>query len=227
MDFPDRYLRNMPSVSEAEQEMLKNASVFVAGCGGLGGYAVELLARLGVGRITCIDGDVFQPTNLNRQLFCTEANIGLAKVVSAEKRVSEINRNVKFTGIYDFLTPENAEGLTSGHSVIIDALDSQSARCVLSHAAEKAGIPFVHGAIEGFRARVYTVFPGDKMAETLFSSGAETGESSGNLSFTACFCAALQVCEAVKLILGKGNAPAGRLIEADLLTSALDVIDIS
>ena len=65
----ERYSRNLPAVSEEEQAVLARRRVLVAGCGGLGGYLIEYLARMGVGEITAVDGDLFEPSNLNRQLL--------------------------------------------------------------------------------------------------------------------------------------------------------------
>ena len=74
-----RYERNFPAITEAEQEKLKNSRVFVAGCGGLGGYILEFLVRIGIGHITACDGDVFAPSNLNRQLLSTVPLLGVSK----------------------------------------------------------------------------------------------------------------------------------------------------
>ena len=227
MLFPDRYLRNADSVTAEEQEILKNASVLVAGCGGLGGYVIELLARVGVGNITGVDGDVFQPSNLNRQLFSKESNIGAFKAEEAMVRIAEINSEVNFTAVCGMLTEENADKLLSGKSVAVDALDNAEARLILARAAGKAGIPMVHGAISGWHTRVYTVMPGDNLLETLFSGGGTgTEKISGNLPFTAALCASQQAAETVKLILGKGNTSAGRIIETDLLDMTFEEIDL-
>ena len=69
----ERYIRNIPAVSPAEQEALSAAKVVVVGCGGLGGYLIEYLGRMGVGTITAVDGDVFEPSNLNRQILSEPA----------------------------------------------------------------------------------------------------------------------------------------------------------
>ncbi len=227
MLFPDRYQRNAVSVTAEEQEILKNASVLVAGCGGLGGYVIELLARVGVGSITGVDGDVFQPSNLNRQLFSKESNIGSSKAEAAMIRVAEINSDVSFTAVCGMLTEENADALLSGKSVAVDALDNAEARLLLARAAGRAGIPMVHGAISGWHTRIYTVMPGDGLLEALFAGGGTGAEKIlGNLPFTAALCAAQQAAETVKLILGKGDTAAGRIIETDLLDMTFEEIKL-
>ena len=70
----DRYIRNLGAITEAECALLQQKTILVAGCGGLGGYLMEYLARIGIGAIRCVDGDVFDRTNLNRQIL---ANISM------------------------------------------------------------------------------------------------------------------------------------------------------
>ena len=79
--FKRRYERNR-IFSPAEQELLAEKKVAVIGCGGLGGHLIEMMGRLGVGSIVAVDGDVFDETNLNRQLLCNENNIGSSKAIA-------------------------------------------------------------------------------------------------------------------------------------------------
>lgn len=74
-----RYERNIPALEEQEQKLLSSRRVLVIGCGGLGGFILESLARLGVGHITAVDGDVFEESNLNRQLYSSPALLGQKK----------------------------------------------------------------------------------------------------------------------------------------------------
>lgn len=80
-----RYIRNMKMLSKEENERLGGFKVCVVGCGGLGGYIIEMLGRLGIGNITAIDGDTFDATNLNRQIFCDIKTLGKAKALTAKK----------------------------------------------------------------------------------------------------------------------------------------------
>ena len=81
----DRYDRNIGTVSSEEQEILKGKSVCV-----IGGGIIEGLTRLGIGRLTIVDGDVFDVSNLNRQVLSSEKNIGLAKADEGKRQMSEI-----------------------------------------------------------------------------------------------------------------------------------------
>ena len=98
MDMEERYSRNGGALSAEEQRQLADASVLVLGCGGLGGYVIELLARIGVGRIAAADGDVFCVSNLNRQLLCTEETLGMNKALAAEARVRVYPTTQYWTG---------------------------------------------------------------------------------------------------------------------------------
>ena len=221
----ERYSRNKTSLNETEQEKLSCCRVFIAGCGGLGGHIVELLARAGVGHLTVADGDVFSESNLNRQLFCTMETIGRSKAASAAERVAVVNPLVTCEAICEFLTEGNAAGLLAGHDIVVDALDSAASRALLLDAAMKAGIPMVHGAIAGFCGRVSVIYPGDTTAALISSSnGRGIEQEVGNLSFTACCIASVQAAETVKCLLSKGQLCRNRTIELDLLSGEFETV---
>ena len=163
----ERYSCNRNSLTEQDQEKLAGSRVLIVGCGGLGGYVTELLARVGAGRLTVADGDVFTETNLNRQLFCTMETMGKYKAVAASERVSAVNPLVTCEAICEFLTEENADRLLAGHDIAVDALDNADSRALLLEAAARAGIPLVHGAIAGFQGRVSVIYPGDATSTLL------------------------------------------------------------
>ena len=226
MDMSGRYDRNRGSLTPAQQRILAASSVLVLGCGGVGGYVIEYLARAGVGQITAADGDVFRPSNLNRQLLCTEENLGMNKALAGKARVSAVNSAVDYRAVACMVTEENAAELVEGKDVVVDCLDHPRAKLLCARAAQAAGVPFVHGAIGGWGIRVHTVLPGDEAMEWLCASGGGMEELTGNLSFTAAACAALEAAEAVKLLLGTGEHTSGRLIEADLLTLRFEDIPL-
>jgi molybdopterin/thiamine biosynthesis adenylyltransferase len=212
--FMARYERNYPAISPEEQRILAEKRVLVAGCGGLGGYILEFLGRIGVGHLTAADGDVFTDSNLNRQLLSSDLTLGKPKPVCARERMARVNPNVEVAPVCDFITEENAEHLLAGHDVVVDALDSGPARIVLARAALKRGIPLVSGAISGWRGRVFVLKPGDS-AEALWAGG--SGPAAGNLCFTAAAAASVQSSETVKLLLGRSGLLHGRFLEFDLL----------
>ena len=91
-----RFIRNLPTLTEAEQAVLGEKRVFIAGCGGLGGFLAEFLVRAGVGHITAADCDRFEYSNRNRQLLSLESTLGESKVLTAAARARDINPSVDF-----------------------------------------------------------------------------------------------------------------------------------
>lgn len=224
-----RYMRNHKAISEADQSILKKKCVLVAGCGGLGGYVIEYLGRLGVGRLVVVDGDVFDETNLNRQLLSSNMNLGKPKVLAAQQRMQAINPLVNVDAHQVMLTELNAPSLMQGCDLVIDALDNIPSRMVLIKSARSLNIILVHGAIAGWYGQVNIVKPGDKELERLYeSSPSEKGVEVelGNLAFTAALVASIQAAEAVKLLLGVGESIKG-LLQIDLLDGSVDGINLT
>ena len=224
-----RYLRNHDAISEAEQAILAQKRVLVVGCGGLGGYAIECLARIGVGHLRVVDGDVFDETNLNRQLLSSSMNLGRPKTLAAQQRVMAVNPLVEVEAFQTLLTDENAVPLLDGCDVAVDALDNIPSRLVLQQAARSAGIPLVHGAVAGWIGQVCVVQPGQDLLNSLYPASTDTqGEEqeTGTLSFTAALTASWQAAETVKLLLGKPGLD-GEILELDLLNSSFVKIKLS
>lgn len=228
MAFQHRYDRNKQALSDRECQALQTSKVAVVGCGGLGGFVAEHLARLGVGSLRLVDADVFEETNLNRQLFCTEETLGVAKVEAAAKRLATVNSETAVEPVRACLTSDNAADLIAGCHCVVDCLDNVSARFQLARACQEAGIPVVYGAIAGWFGQVCTVFPGDVSFVSLYAihQNAADGEgvqkTEGNLPFTAGVVASFQAAEAVKVLLGKQDALRNRLLMVDLLFGSVE-----
>ena len=224
-----RYLRNHDAISEAEQAILAQKRVLVVGCGGLGGYVIECLARIGVGYLRVVDGDVFDETNLNRQLLSSSMNLGRPKTLAAQQRVMAVNPLVEVEAFQSLLTAENAVQLLEGCDVAVDALDNVPTRLLLQQAAKTAGIPLVHGAVAGWIGQVCVVQPGQELLNSLYPASTDNqGEEqeTGTLSFTAALTASWQAAETVKLLLGKPGLD-GEILELDLLNSSFVKIKLS
>jgi molybdopterin/thiamine biosynthesis adenylyltransferase len=227
--LPARYQRNRNIISVSDQLTLFRSSVAVIGCGGLGGYIVEELARLGVGKIVVIDFDVFEEHNLNRQLFSSPENLGTAKVEAAAKRIGEINPAVTLVPIQSAFSPENGTELLGGCQVAVDALDSIQVRLELAEVCTAMNIPLVHGAIAGWFGHVTTQFPGDDTVQAIYRSwkaGKGIEQTLGNPSFTPAVIASLEVAEVCKLLLGRGTPLRGRQVIIDLLSMEMHVMSI-
>lgn len=228
---PERYDRNFDTLTRAQQATLASSRVAVLGLGGLGGGVSEMLARTGVGYLTLIDGDVFEPSNLNRQLFCTEDVLGLSKAVAAEKRIKSVNSQVQITAIAQFADSGNLYEMIKASDLVVDCLDSIPARFMLEHAAKKARIPLVAGAIAGVTGQVTVIFPEDKGYELIYgkkehlpAKGIES--RTGNISYCALIVSALQASECIKVLLDRGDILRNKLLIMELWSNSFEVMDL-
>ncbi|ABQ26602.1 HesA/MoeB/ThiF family protein [Geotalea uraniireducens] len=218
--FPARYQRNRNMISVTEQLKLYRSKVAVIGCGGLGGYIIEELARLGIGGIVAIDPDIFEEHNLNRQLLSSPGALGKAKVEAALARVNEVNPAVTVTPIKDAFCTANGPELLKGVTVAVDALDSIAYRLELAETCTELEIPMVHGAIGGWYGHVATQLPGDTTVQSIYRNWVEgkgIEKQLGNPAFTPAVVASLEVAEVCKIILGKGELLRNRKLSIDLL----------
>lgn len=227
--FENRYERNIGTLTPEENEKLQTFRVCAVGCGGLGGYVIEELARLGIGHITAVDGDVFQDSNLNRQLFSTEEVLGKSKAETARERIRKVNSEVEIEARHCFLTEENGlEIITEDFDIVVDALDNIPGRRIVEQCCSSRKIPLVHGAIAGWQGQVSVIMPGDGLFNKLYPENAQRGAETetGNPSFTPAVIAGLQVAETVKVLLGKGDTLKSRLLTIDLLMQEYEVIQL-
>ena len=210
-----KFAKNIPTLSEAEQQMLAEKRVLVAGCGGLGGYLVELLTRAGVGALTLADGDSFSLSNRNRQLLATEETLGEPKVRAAAARAKAVNPAVSVRAEAVFLDEKNIRSLLADCDLAVDALDHIPPRLLLADACAEAGLPLIHGAVHGWAAQAATVLPGSSMLRRLYAGG-EVPSDSSVLSPVPALCAAVQCAEALKILTGRAPELAGKLLFMDL-----------
>jgi molybdopterin/thiamine biosynthesis adenylyltransferase len=205
---PKQYQRNHEAISREDQAKLAEKWVLIAGCGGLGGYVIENLGRVGVGHLRLVDGDCFEESNLNRQLLSSHMNLGRPKVLAAKQRMQAVNPNVEVEGFQTRINAENALELMKGCDLVVDCLDNISSRKVLQAACEQAGLILVHGAVAGWMGQVCVVMPGERLLDMLYpDQNAERGEeiNQGTLSFTAATIGSIQASLAIKQLLGKGT----------------------
>ena len=225
----ERYLRNHDAISESEQAILATKRVLVVGCGGLGGMVIECLARISVGYLRVVDGDVFEESNLNRQLLSSTMNLGRPKVLAAQQRIMAVNPLVEVDAVQADLAAENAMELLAGCDAAVDCLDNIPARLILQQAAKVAGVPVVHGDVAGWLGRICVIQPGEDLLSLLYPNPEEAqGEERqrGTLSFTAALTASWQAAETVKLLLGKPGLQ-GEILEVDLLQAIVRKLKIS
>ena len=133
----DMYTRTKMLIGD-DIEALKSACVLVCGVGGVGGYVVEALARVGVGSIAVLDNDVFSVSNLNRQILATHSTLGRRKTEVAVERIAAINPDCKTTAYDMFYMPDTADTIDlSSFDYIVDAIDTVSAKLTLSSSVQK------------------------------------------------------------------------------------------
>jgi len=227
--LPARYERSLGTVGWEGQSKLLESTVAVVGAGGLGGWVIEGLARMGVGRLIVIDGDVFVENNLNRQALCTEGALGRPKAEVATERVAAVNAAVEVTVYVRLATAENMAHLLQGAQVVVDALDSLPTRLMLQDTCRALGVPLVHGAIAGYLGQVTTIFPGDAGLRALYGDVVpEQGieRQLGNPAGTPLMVAAWQVQETIKLLLGSGEPLRGRLLLLDAEAGTAEIVKL-
>ncbi|MCP4542801.1 MAG: HesA/MoeB/ThiF family protein [Chloroflexi bacterium] len=218
----------MGTIGPKGQAKLLQATVAVVGQGGLGGYITEALARMGVGRLILIDGDVFEEHNFNRQLLSAETKLGTEKTRAAKQRVAAINSAVEVSDHSIMLTQENLSLLLKEADVVVDALDRLPIRMVLQDGARALGIPMVHGSIAGFLGQVMTIFPGDPGLRSLYGEQElpEQGLESklGTPAATPMAVAAWEAQEVVKILVGQGDLLRHRLLVMDMESGAVEIL---
>lgn len=228
--LPARYERNQGTIGWEGQIRLLESAVAIVGCGGLGGWIIEGLARMGVGHLILIDGDTFEENNLNRQALCTEVNLGQFKAEAARERVAQVNSATEVTVHPVMANEESLREMLAGADVAVDALDTLPARLVLQRVAQSLGIPVVHGAIGGYVGQVMTVFPEDKGLYALYGQGdvPERGIEAqlGNPAATPMMVAAWQIQEVLKILLGTGEPLRHRLLFMDAEAGVVEVLKV-
>lgn len=230
---PRRYLRNIGTIGLPGQIELLQSTVAVVGAGGLGGTAIELLARQGVGHLIIIDDGRFAQEDLNRQTMSGEGNLGAYKATAAARRVAEINSAVAITVFRERLTCDNAQRLLSGARIAVDGLDNLPSRLALEQACRQLSIPYIYGAIAGFGGQLMTIFPVDSGLSAIYGATCDTMPEQGietaigNPPATPAMIAALQVQEVVKIITGVGEPVRGRILMVDARQSTIEAIDLT
>jgi adenylyltransferase/sulfurtransferase len=224
-DELERYARHivLPQVGGVGQRRLKAASVAIVGAGGIGSAVIPSLAGAGIGRLTIIDDDVVDRSNLQRQPIFRDDQIGQAKAELAAAFVRNLNPHVEVSAVGGRLTAENADSLLGGHDLVIDGCDNFATRLVVGDTLTRLRIPLVSAAAVQFQGQValfrgweadkpcYRCFVGDAFDNDDCDTCAEQGVL-GALTATVGGFAALM---AVRTIVGIGDDVAGSLFLFD------------
>ena len=221
---PSRYLANVKFFGVYAQLKLLSSRAAVIGCGAVGGMVCEILARLGIGRVHMVDFDVFDETNLNRQVMCREQDIGRSKVQCAKERAESVNSALTAIAHNIRLNEKNALSLIADSDLVFDGLDNARDKITLEKACLTSQIPLIHGAISDSTFQVATIRT-QGILENIYAGSLENPVV-GTPACTAMACATAQVAEGLKLLLGMGDVIDRALLRQDWLSWHNDVIPL-
>ena len=219
-----RYSRHslLDEIGIEGQEQFLAAHAVIIGAGGLGSPAALYLASAGVGRITLIDDDVVDLTNLQRQIAHTTDRVGMAKVESAACAIAALNPQVQVTLVSSRVDAVALDGLVRDATVVLDCSDNYATRHAINAVCVDHAKPLVAGAVIQFDAQITVVDPRDPQSPCyacIFPPDADFEESRcstmGVFAPLVGIVGAMQAAEALKLIAGIGSSLAGRLLMLD------------
>ena len=195
----------------------------IMGCGALGTAQANALVRAGVGTLRIVDRDFVEESNLQRQILYDEADARerLPKAIAAARKLKQINSEVEVEGVVEDVDNRNIEKLVSGFQVILDATDNFEARYLLNDVSVKLGIPWIYGAVVASYATTMTILPGRTAClACVFPSPPEgaydTCDTVGVISPAVSWAAAVQVTEALKILMGREQELHGAMLAYDI-----------
>lgn len=228
----ERYSRQVrfAPLGQAGQERLLSARVAVIGCGALGSFHAEALARAGVGNLLLVDRDYLELSNLQRQWLYDESDVneGLPKAVAAARKLAAVNSDISIRHVVADLTSRNIEEILEGVCLILDGSDNFEVRYLINDFAVAKGTPWVYGAAVGSYGLTMPVIPGSTAClKCLYPSppsGAQpTCETAGVLNTVTSTIASLQVAAAMRILCGEPAAP--RITTVDVWTGVIRQVE--
>lgn len=221
-----RYSRHLllHEIGGQGQQRLKTARVLVVGAGGLGAPALMYLAAAGVGRITLIDADMVEPSNLQRQIIHTEARIGQPKVLSAAAAMAALNPHVTVVPVQARLDNSNAQSLIAEQDLVLDGTDSFDTRYLVNRTCAALGKPLIAAALTQWEGQISLFDParGGPCYECVFPTRPAPGlvapcAEAGVAAPLPGILGAMMAAEAIKHLTGAGETLRGRLVIHDAL----------
>jgi len=221
----ERYSRQIlfAGIGERGQEALLRSHAAIVGCGALGSFHAAALARAGAGRLTIVDRDYIEPSNLHRQWLFEESDAaeGLPKAAAAERRIARINSSVDVRGLVADVTASNIDTLLNGADVILDGTDNFDTRYLINDYAVSRGIPWIYGAAVGSYGLVMPVIPGvTACLRCVYPEQPQgvqpTCETAGVLNVIVSVIASLQAADALKILCGQAERVQARITTVDV-----------
>lgn len=210
--------------SNEEIEILEGKRIAVIGCGGLGGYVLEMLARFGIGEIVIVDYEVFNTKNISRQVMSSQASLGKYKVSEAVLWIKQVNPFIYVKGMIERLNKDNAGKILKGCDMVMDCVDNVETKFILQDVCAQLNIPLIHGAVEGWTGQVSTILPHDKTLDKIYEDEDKNKELERS-SFIPAAVASYQVTECIKVLLDKGEILRNRVLHIDLLNNKNTLTD--
>ncbi len=230
----ERYSRQimLDSIGYEGQIRLKNSKVCVVGAGGLGSPIAMQLAAMGIGYIRIVDRDVVELSNLHRQVLYTDKDIGYVKVERATERLKAINPYLKVEPLAVSVNSSTADEIIKGCDLVIDGLDSIDARYALNDACLRASIPYVYGGVLSMLGSVCTVIPGKSACircifPELSDDEMPTCSIEGVHPSILYIVSAVQVSEAVRILVGSQPLLVNKLLYIDLNDLSFNKIEVA
>lgn len=205
----------MDGWGETAQEKLKNATVFIAGAGGLGSPVAIYLAVAGIGHIRICDFDSLDLTNLNRQILHDYTKIGINKAISGKDTIKRLNPYTEVTAFPEMIVAENVCDLVGNSDIIVDCMDNFPARYLLNASAIKKRIPLVYGSIRGMDGTLSFIQPPETPCLQCLFPEAPPAEVFPVLGTASGVIGCLQALETIKYLTGIGTNIRGRLFVWD------------
>lgn len=215
------------------QQRLAASRVLIVGAGGLGSPVSLYLAAAGVGTIGLLDADTVSLSNLQRQIIHSTPDIGRLKVDSAAEKLRALNPEVTVVPRPFRLTADNAEGIFSTNDLVIDCTDNLPTRLLINDTCVKLGIPMVFGAVSRFSGQVFSHLPGTACYRCIFDPTSVSPDAdlpcavAGILNTVVGVIGSLQATEALKILLGTGDALVNRLLTFDAITMQFNTFAIN
>lgn len=213
-DDKERFKRQiiLPGWGEDGQKKVKQATVFIAGAGGLGSPVAIYLAAAGVGTLRICDCGEPELSNLNRQVLHSDDDIGTNKALSARETIATVNPHVTVEALSAKIVKENLADLVGDASIILDCMDNFPTRHVLNEYACTNRLPFVHAGVFGMSGQLTFIHPPETACLYCIFPGSPPSEIFPIVGATAGVIGTLEVLETLKYLTGKGTLLKNRML---------------
>ncbi len=230
----DRYIRQttFPALGKEGQKKLLASKVLLVGCGALGSASAVSMVRSGIGHLIIVDQDIPELVNLHRQFLYDEENMKerIPKAIVAADKLAKMNSQVKIEPVVAELRSENIEKIAQGVNLVIDGTDNLQTRYLINDFCVKNNVPWIYGGVIGAFGMMMVIIPGKTAClRCLFPEPPAPGslpscETEGVLNPAPLLIAALEVMEAIKILIGSDKVKTG-LTNIDLWEHTFSTVE--